>query len=256
MVPTISRGMENTATVDNRYDPTLYILHSISRDVHSTINSTPKCSAKLSVPDTLTVPWRPLGTRYRHPRLHFWTNAGILGPVTPGQLPNEFDAPADQSKEKMHESVRFLTTKKAFKQCRSLKGITPSKDDDHLHWFWKLSAPEEVVAWWRRLWRLLRRQTVLDVDYKVWEQGLEPSQKTMLHRWLKGEHRRLYGDPEAGGSDEEPEAGGDEELEVGDGEESEAENDDEPQAGDASPHSLILDFQAWLLNPLVEDASA
>ena len=147
----------------------------------------------------------------------------------------------------MHESVRFLTTKKAFKQCRSLKGITPSEDDDHLHWFWKLSAPAEVVAWWRRLWRLLRRQTVLDVDYKVWEQGLDASQKTMLHRWLKGEHRRLYGDPEAESGDEEPE--------VGDGEEPEAENNDEPQAGDASPDSLILDFQAWLRNPLVEDAS-
>jgi len=75
----------------------------------------PWSTDKISVPDTLTPSWRLLGTRYRHPRLQFWNDNG-LDPVKPGELRNELDAPEDESRERIHATVRFLTEEEAFLQ--------------------------------------------------------------------------------------------------------------------------------------------
>jgi hypothetical protein len=162
----------------------------------------------------MTAFYKPGGWRDRKPRIQFWNERGTYDHRV-GELRDGDD---DFSLERMHASVRFLTTNSAFKQCSLLKGIQPEPihpEEPNLGWVWSL--PENIRRWWTRFWYRLTGGGANEETYSVWERGLNGSEKIMLLGWVNKEHDLLLANQ---------------------------------RPGAPRPNTIIVPFRAWILDPL------
>lgn len=180
------------------------------------------------LPDDLEIPdsyyswwgWKAAGSSHRTPRIDFWNANGIYHEdVT--QLPQDHNAVADFSMEKMHSSVRFMAQRNYlvnhFNKCQSLKGKLLKEQEDR--WVWVLHVSQAVIQWWKKMGHWLFRTRPDGTPYNVWEDEVNNDEQNMLITWAEDEQDLLLGD-------------------------------ETTEPGAAPPNTIIVPFKAWVVDPL------
>jgi hypothetical protein len=117
------------------------------------------------------------GSRHRKPRRQFWSEDKFIE-VEP--------SPDNVSEEFMHTTVRLLAELKAFRGCRSLKGINPMQvpSDGGSRWVWNLRSCQSNWRFWK-----LRSPPVH--TYSIEEDPMHRGEKALLKEWIWSELRAL-----------------------------------------------------------------